>query len=86
MKIRYIRLAKLCVCLSLLLFLMTLWDWDTIYEENTESNIYILPGNIALEKKVESERTVGLKAVRSLPNITLHKCVNTSALHRRESS
>ena len=79
MKIRYIHLAKLCVCLSLLLFLMTLWDWDTIYEENTESNI-------ALEKKVESERTVGLKAVRSLPNITLHKCVNTSALHRRESS
>ena len=58
---------------------MTLWDWDTIYEENTESNI-------ALEKKVESERTVGLKAVRSLHNITPHKCVNTSALHRGESS
>ena len=58
---------------------MTLWDWDTIYEENTESNI-------ALEKKVESERTVGLKAVRSLPDVTPYKCVNTSALHRGESS
>ena len=79
MKIRYIHLAKLCVCLSLLLFLMTLWDWDTIYEENTESNI-------ALEEKVESERTAGLKAVTSLPDITPHKCVNTSALHKGESS
>ena len=58
---------------------MKLWDWDTIYEENTESNI-------ALEKKVESERTVGLKAVTSLPDITPHKCVNTSALHKGESS
>ena len=58
---------------------MTLWDSYTIYEENTESNI-------ALEKKVESERTVGLKAVTSLPDITPHKCVNTSALHKGESS
>ena len=60
---------------------MKLWDWDTIYmyEENTESNI-------ALEKKVESERTVGLKAVTSLPDITPHKCVNTSALHKGELS
>ena len=79
MKIRYIHLAKLCVCLSLLLFLMTLWDRDTAYAENTESNI-------ALEQKVESERIVGLKAVTSLPDITPHKCVNTSALHRGESS
>ena len=58
---------------------MKLWDWDTIYEENTESSN-------AIEKKVESERTVGLKAVRSLPDVTPHKCVNTSALHRGESS
>ena len=79
MKMRYIHLAKLCAFLSLLLFLMTLWDSDTVYAENTESNI-------ALEQKVESERTVGLKAVTSLPDITPHKCVNTSALHRGESS
>ena len=79
MKIRYIHLAKLCVLLSLLLFLMTLWDSDTVYAENTESNI-------ALEQKVESERTVGLKAVTSLPDITPQKCVNTSALHRGEPS
>ena len=79
MKIRYIHLAKLCVCLSLLLFLRTLWVRDTVYAENTESNI-------ALEEKVESERTAGLKAVTSLPDITPHKCVNTSALHRGESS
>ena len=58
---------------------MTQWDLDTTYKENTESNI-------AQEKKVESERTVGLKAVTSLPDITPHKCVNTSALHKGESS
>ena len=57
MKIKYIHLAKLCVCMSLLLFLKTL-----------------------------SERTVKLKAVTSLPYVTPYKCVNTSALHRGESS